>query len=89
MSKACKLKTNTFVGVSLFSPHYEAKARRLLTPLILTLTLTPYYTPWQPGPMNPPPKKGDKLPHYEHDNMKHQLEFTRKVGDRVWVRVRV
>ena len=30
MSKACKLKTNTFVGVSLFSPHYEAKARRLL-----------------------------------------------------------
>ena len=30
MSKTCKLKTNTFVGVSLFSPHYEAKARRLL-----------------------------------------------------------
>ena len=61
---------------------------RTLT-LILNLTLTPYYTPWQPGPMNPPPKKGDKLPHYEHDNMKHQLEFTRKVGGRVSVSVRV
>ena len=30
MSKACKLKTNVFVGVSLFSPNYEKKARRLL-----------------------------------------------------------
>ena len=65
----------------------------------------PYFALWQPGPMSPPLKKGNKVPassqppsisvsphsptcatglcqvpHYWHDNMKHQLEFTRKMA---------
>ena len=50
--------------------HYEHDLT--LTPT-LTLTLTPHPHP-HPYP-NP-----HQLPHYEHDNMKHQLEFTRKVA---------
>jgi hypothetical protein len=42
------------------------------------LPAPPYSALWRPGPMHPPWENGTKIPHYEHENMKDQLEFTRK-----------
>ena len=47
------------------------------------LNPAPYYALWRPGPMaNPRAFKGGqaRIPHYKHDNMSKQLEFTRNVA---------
>ena len=45
--------------------------------------LSRYYALWRPGPLaNPKAFIGAqaRIPHYTHDDMKHQLEFTRNVS---------
>ena len=43
----------------------------------------PYYAAWRPGPVKPPllGDNPDPLPHYVHNNMDHQLAWTRNITD--------
>ena len=63
--------------------HAEEASCNLKCLHVSLLNPAPYYALWRPGPLaNPKAFRGAeaRIPHYTHDNMKHQLEFTRNVS---------
>ena len=63
--------------------HAEEASCNLKCLHVSLLNPAPYYALWRPGPLaNPKAFIGAqaRIPHYTHDDMRHQLEFTRNVS---------